>query len=89
MVISFRPNPKVMELLERLVRETGKTKTGIICEAIEVLAARAQAKPPKARDYFAEWAPTLGCMRGPRDLSTNKRKYIDKALEAKRVRNAR
>lgn len=88
MVISFRPNPRIRELLERLVRETGKTKSALLSEGVERVAREHRTSAKSARPYDA-LKHLIGCVNDlPADLSSNPRKYMAKHLAAKRARNA-
>ncbi|KAF0246174.1 MAG: hypothetical protein FD180_916 [Planctomycetota bacterium] len=88
MIVSFRPHPRIQAMLARLTRESGKTRSAVITEAIEELAGR---KKERARNWrpYDDWKSVIGIIKGgPPDLSTHARKYILESLMKKRARNA-
>ena len=68
MPVSVRLDPKTEELVNRLARKKGRTKSEVIRQAIRVLAEGQEGKKP-SRPYDAI-SHLIGCARGgPRDLS--------------------
>ena len=69
MPISVRLDTKTEELVARLARKNGRTKSEVIRQAILVLAESQGAGKKPAPPYEAV-AHLIGCARGgPRDLS--------------------
>jgi len=69
MPLSVRLDPKTEQLVERMARQRGQTKSEVIRDAIAALA-------PKVKDAgkddgpFERIADLIGCVRGgPKDLS--------------------
>ena len=68
MPVSVRLDPKTEEIVTRLARKKGRTKSEVIRQAIRVLAEGQEGKKP-SRPYDAI-SHLIGCARGgPRDLS--------------------
>ena len=69
MPVSVRLDPKTEELVARLARKKGRTKSEVIRQAIQVLAETQEEGKKPLRPYDAI-AHLIGCARGgPRDLS--------------------
>ena len=69
MPVSVRLDPKTEELVTRLARKKGRTKSEVIRQAIRVLAEGQDAGKKPLRPYDAI-AHLIGCAPGgPRDLS--------------------
>ena len=69
MPVSVRLDTKTEELVARLARKKGRTKSEVIRQAILVLAESQDEGKKPARPYEAV-AHLIGCARGgPRDLS--------------------
>ena len=70
MPVSVRLDPKTEELVARLARKKGRTKSEVIRQAIQALAEGQDAGKKPSRPYDAI-SHLIGCARGgPRDLST-------------------
>ncbi|MCC6741239.1 MAG: hypothetical protein IT452_19515 [Planctomycetia bacterium] len=88
MIVSFRPHPRIQAILARLTRESGKTRSAVIEEAIENLDRLRKAQGKDWRPYD-DWKHLIGILKGgPPDLATNHKKYFREALMRKRARNA-
>lgn len=69
MPVSVRLDPKTEELVTRLARKRGRTKSEVIRQAIRVLAEYQDASEKPSRPYDAI-SHLIGCASGgPRDLS--------------------
>jgi len=69
MPVSVRLDPKTEELVARLARKKGRTKSEVIRQAIRVLAESQDTGKKSLRPYDAI-SHLIGCARGgPRDLS--------------------
>jgi hypothetical protein len=67
-MLTVRLDAAVADALEREARRTNRPKGGIVRDA---LAEHLKGTRPNALQALAKYA---GCMTGPRDLSTNKRR---------------
>ena len=86
MPVSVRLDPKTEELVARLARKKGRTKSEVIRQAIRVLAEGQEGKKP-SRPYDAI-SHLIGCARGgPRDLSTASLVSTEGALRSTGHRN--
>ena len=69
MPTSVRLDPKTESLINRLARKTGRTKSGVIREALIALTRAEVGAESHTRPYEAV-AHLIGCARGgPKDLS--------------------
>jgi Arc/MetJ-type ribon-helix-helix transcriptional regulator len=69
MVISVRLDLWTERLVERIVRETGRTRSEIVREALARLVQERESRPEPESPYAA-LRPFIGCAHGgPQDLS--------------------
>ena len=86
MPVSVRLDPKTEEIVTRLARKKGRTKSEVIRQAIRVLSEGQEGKKP-SRPYDAI-SHLIGCARGgPRDLSTASLVSTEGALRSTGHRN--
>ena len=87
MPVSVRLDPKTEELVARLARKKGRTKSEVIRQAIRVLAEGQDTGKKPSRPYDAI-SHLIGCARGgPRDLSTASLVSTEGALRSTGHRN--
>ena len=70
MPISVRLDAKTEQLIERLARKRGQTKSEIVREAIGAIAQQPTNGSDSAKRPYEAVEDLIGCVRGgPRDLS--------------------
>ena len=78
MPTSVRLDPKTQGVLERLARSRSQTRSEVVRQAIELLAAK-EPQPP-----FETVADLIGCVKGgPSDLSENTGQKLRELLAQK------
>lgn len=83
MSISVRLDTKTENLVNRLARRTGRTKSEVIREALRAFA-RAEADGEAGSSPYEAIAHLLGCARGgPKDLSERTGEKLRKLLHAR------
>jgi hypothetical protein len=84
MIVSFRLPSTTRSRLLKLVRQTGKTQSALIREALDLLA-RESAREAESKGPYDAIAHLIGCVRGgPPDLSTNTGAHFRRLLQARR-----
>lgn len=83
MAISVRLDPKTESLVSRLARRKGRTKSGVIREALVALS-RAEEETEARTSPYEAIAHLIGCARGgPKDLSERTGEKLRKLLLAR------
>lgn len=83
MAISVRLDPKTESLVSRLARRKGRTKSGVIREALMALS-RVEAERETGASPYEAMAHLIGCARGgPKDLSERTGDKLRKLLSAR------
>ncbi|MEK7469576.1 MAG: hypothetical protein AAB074_19560 [Planctomycetota bacterium] len=84
MILSFRLPSTTRSRLLKLVRQTGKTQSALIREALDLLA-RASSQEAESRGPYEAIAHLVGCVRGgPPDLSAKTGAHFRRILQARR-----
>lgn len=82
--LTVRLDAKTERLIERLARKHGRGKSGVVREALALLAQR-EGEPPGEGSPFESVADLAGCARGgPPDLSVRTGEKLRALLEQKR-----
>ncbi len=83
MPISVRLDPKTENLINRLAKRTGRTKSEVIREGLKALA-RTEAGAEARTSPYEGMAHLIGCARGgPKDLSERTGEKLRKLLPAR------
>ena len=87
MPTSVRLDPRTENLVTRLARRTGRTKSGVIREALKALARSEGAAGETHTTPYEAIAHLIGCARGgPKDLSERTGEKLRKLLLLARAR---
>jgi len=83
MLVSVRLDPKTENLLNRLARRSGRTKSEVIREAL-IAFDRAEGDSEARANAYEAITHLIGCARGgPKDLSERTGEKLRKLLEAR------
>lgn len=86
MVISVRLDTKTERALDRMAKLTGKTRSDLIREAVQQMAARAAQDSEKGPTAYNRLADLIGLVdRGPSDRAARSEEILRRRFAEKRA----
>ncbi len=81
--VNARLDAERMRKLEQLAKTTGLSISDVIRDAIDLYAETKQTQNGPSAYEIMQRIGFIGCAKGPKDLSTNYKKYLTESLQKK------